>query len=308
MSIRRAHLVANTKAGKGRGAELPEIAQKICDELGIQLVIYASAKNKDEFDGDIRRAVAGAGEDDGIVIAAGGDGTIRSVAQVAVEQDVKFGAVAAGTFNFFARNHNLPETPEEAMRVALTGTPTPVRLGEMNGNVFLINATVGLYAKSIVDREARTKVWGRNRFVATVSTLFSLFQKQRLLKAEFETEKGVMRLDTPMIFIGNNDLQLEKFSFKVADGLKDDKLAVILFKPITRSGMLRVLAQAFMGRAEAEPEVESFSVRRLTITTKRQSHDVALDGEMFHLQSPLEVQVLPKALRLMLPVVGGTKS
>lgn len=308
MSIRRAHLVANTKSGKGKGADVPELAQKICDELGIQLIVYSSAKNKNEFEADIGRAVAGAIEDKGVVIAAGGDGTIRSVAQMAADKGADFGVIAVGTFNFFARNHGLPEDPEHALRVALTGKPKPVRLGEMNGHVFLINASVGLYAKSIVEREQHAKTWGRNRFVATVSTLVSLFKKQKLMSAEFETEKGYMKIDTPMIFIGNNDLQLERFSFKVAEALKENKLAVILFKPLTRSGMLRVVWRTFLGTGEKEPEVYSFSVRHLKITTTRQSHDVALDGEMFHMQSPLEVQVLPKALNLILPANKGALS
>lgn len=299
--MKRVHLVANTKSGKGKGADLPLLAQQICDELGFYLVIYSSAQDKNEFDADIKRAVKAALEDDSLVIAAGGDGTIRSVAQVAAEQGVRFGAVAVGTFNFFARNHRLPEDPEQALRVALTGVPTPVRLGEVNGQVFLINASIGLYAKSISEREQRTKVWGRNRLVATVSTLVSLFKKPKLMSAEFDTNKGHLRLDTPMIFIGNNELQLENLSFNVAERLKKDELAVILFKPITRSSLLRILFKTVIGKTEENPEVESFGVRRMTISTQRQSHDVALDGEMFHMSIPIHVQVLPKSLLLMVP-------
>lgn len=299
--MKRVHLVANTKSGKGKGADLPLLAQRICDELGYSLVVYSSAKSKHEFDADIKRAVEAARDEDSTVVAAGGDGTIRSVAQVAAEHGVRFGAVAVGTFNFFARNHALPEDPEQAFRVAVTGYPNPVRLGEVNGHVFLINASIGLYAKSISEREQRTKVWGRNRFVATFSTLVSLFKKPKLMNAEFDTEKGHLKMQTPMIFIGNNDLQLHNLSFKVADRLKKDELAVILFKPISRSAMLRILMKTVTGRAEQEPEVESFGVKRMTITTKRKSHDVALDGEMFHLPVPIEVQVLPKSLLLMSP-------
>lgn len=299
--MKRVHLVANTKSGKGKGADLPAIAQAICDELGYYLVLYGSAQNKEEFNADIRRAVRAALDDDSMVVAAGGDGTIRSVAQEAAEQGVRFGAVAIGTFNFFARNHGLPEDPEQGFRAVLSGVPTPVRLGEVNGHVFLINATIGLYAKSISEREKRTKFWGRNRFVATVSTLISFFKKPKLMKAELETEKGIVRVSTPMIFIGNNDLQLENLSFNVAKRLLKDELAVILFKPVTRPQLLRILFRTLLGKAEQDPEVESFGTKRLTITTKRQSHDVALDGEMFHMPIPICIQAMPKSLLLMIP-------
>lgn len=303
MAVKRVHLIINTKSGKGNGAELPITAQKICDELGLQLIIYGSAKNKAEFEADIQRAVNAAVDEGSVVIAAGGDGTIRSVAQVAVEQGARFGVVAVGTFNFFSRNHSLPEDPEAALRVALTGNVKSVRLGRINGELFLINASVGLYAKSISDREDNTRKWGRNRLVATLSTLSSLFRKQKLLHAEFETEKGKMNFKTPMIFIGNNDLQLKNFSFKVADGLEKNKLAVILFKPLTRSDMFRVLCRTFIGKAEQEPEVETFGISHMKVTTRRKSHDVALDGEMFHMRSPLIIDVLPNALNLVVPLV-----
>ncbi len=299
--MKRVHLIANTKSGKGKGAQLPAQAQAICDELGFDLVLYSSAKNKMEFDADIKRAVRAAVEEDSMVVAAGGDGTIRSVAQEAAEHGVRFGAVAVGTFNFFARNHRLPEDPEEAFRLALTGNPEHVRLGEVNGQVFLINATIGLYAKSISEREQNTKRFGRNRFVATVSTLVSLFKKPKMMHAEFDTDKGHMKVKTPMIFIGNNDLQLENLSFKVADRLKKDELAVILFKPVTRSELFRILIHTLMGKPEENPQLDAFGVRKVDITTNRKSHDVALDGEMFHMQVPIEVKVLPKSLLLVAP-------
>jgi diacylglycerol kinase family enzyme len=298
-TLKKAHLIANTKSGKGVGAEIPAMTQKLCDELGIHLMIYSTSQGNEQFEAEIKRAVASAVEDGGVVIAAGGDGTIRSVAQEAVHKNVRFAAVAVGTFNFFARTHNLPEEPEAALRLALTGKAVPVRLAEINGIVFLINATIGLYAKSITEREQRTKIWGRNRVVATLSTVYSLFNKHKLLRADFAAKNKELKFITPMIFIGNNELQLENLSFKCAECFKDDNLALILMKPLSRATMLRVLVNSFTGHINQDKDVVSYCVRNLLISTSRKSHNVAVDGEIFHLTTPLDVKVLPEALLLV---------
>lgn len=295
-----AYLIANLKSGKGKCAHLPEIAQKVCDELGFRLVIY-TGQDKNEFEANIKKAAKSAKDDGGILLAAGGDGTVRGVAEVAAAEEVRFGVIAMGTFNFFARNYGLPEDPEEALRVALTAPVRSVRLGEVNGRVFLINASVGMYARSISEREANTDRFGRRRIVATISTIKSLLAKHRSLHVRLETDKSDTVHKTPMIFIGNNYVQLKNLSFDVAECLKAGKLAVVLFKQVSRMATLRILLRTLMGQVESEPDVDSFCVASMTITTSKKSHEVALDGELFHMATPLEVKVLPKALKLASP-------
>ena len=298
----RVYLIANTRSGKGLGEDIPVIAQKICDELGRQLVTYSPA-DAEQFKKQIQVAVNHAADDGGVVIAAGGDGTIRAVAEAAALADVRFGAVAIGTFNFFARTHMLSEEPEQAIRDALTGDVKAVRLGEINGHMFLINASVGLYAKSIAEREQNTARFGRNRLVATLSTLKSMLSPSRVLNAKFESASGgeLIERKTPMIFIGNNFLQLKNLNFDVAACMKKDMLAVVLFKPVTRASVLRILFHGMTGNINSDKDVESFCMRSMTIHTKRKSHQVALDGELFHMDAPLEVKSLPKALQLVVP-------
>ncbi len=70
------------------------------------------------------------------VVAAGGDGTISTVASACFLHGVPLGVVPLGTFNFFAREFGLPDDPAEAVRVALTGVPVPVDVGFVNARLF----------------------------------------------------------------------------------------------------------------------------------------------------------------------------
>ena len=64
----------------------------------------------------------------GIVVAAGGDGTINAVAQAVLGSGCPFGVLPQGTFNYFARTHGIPADSAEAVRLLLvTGGPGVVK-------------------------------------------------------------------------------------------------------------------------------------------------------------------------------------
>lgn len=302
----RAHLIANRKSGKGRGSRLPEEAKTICEELGWELVDYP-IENSGEFEKQSRLAVAAAAQDGGVVIAAGGDGTIRGVAQAAHGKPVRFAAVPCGTFNFFARGHGLPEDHLQAFRLALTGEAVPVRLGKLNDHVFLINASLGLYAKAIREREQRTSRYGRNRLVVIMSTLRSLLDGHANLKVDLVTAGKTHSVRTPMIFIGNNALQLRDLKIGAAKCMGKDLLAVIMMKPLTKRETLRIIARGIFKTLENDNKLDTFCVDELTIHTRRSTHEIALDGEILTIHSPFRVHALPGVLNLVKPAKPAEK-
>lgn len=296
----RVHLIANERSGRGHGKSLTEIGQAVCDELGWQLIPYATLDHLD-FEKQIERAVDACEEDGGVVIAAGGDGTIRGVAEKAAGRNVRFAVVPCGTFNFFARTHNIPEDHTEAFRLALTGETRKVRLGEVNGRMFLINASLGLYAKAIREREKATSFWGRHRLVVILSSLKSFLSGHRLMNVDLVSGNDRRSTRTPMIFIGNNALQLRDLKMDVARCMRMDMMAVCLLRPIKGFEFLRIIFRGFTKTLEEDDNLETFCVDELTIHTNRRVHTVALDGEIFTMSSPFNVRSLPQILPMVLP-------
>lgn len=298
--LKRAHLIANKKSGQGKGEKLAEEARTICNELGYELVEYP-IENPGDIESKSQRAVDEAEKDGGVVIAAGGDGTIRTVAQIAHGRNVRFAAVPCGTFNFFARAHGIPEDHLEAFRVALSGDPKPVRLGKVNGHVFLINASLGLYSKIIRNREKHTSRFGRHRLVAIISSILSLFSRHLLLKVDLVAGGKITSLRTPMIFIGNNALQLRDLAMDVAQCMKQNLLGVVLMKPISKLETLRIIFRGIFKTLNNEKRLSTFCVDEMTIYTRRRFHQIALDGEILHTTSPLRIEAAPGVLNLVKP-------
>lgn len=299
-STQRAHLIANSKSGQGEGSTLAEEAQAICHEMGYELINY-TIETPQDFETQSRLAVERAIDDGGVVIAAGGDGTIRGVAQAAHGKPVRFAAVPCGTFNFFARTHRIPEDHLEAFRIALSGEARPVRLGEVNGHIFLINASLGLYAKAIRDRENRTSRFGRHRLVVILSTALSLLSPHMQMRVDLLMSGQLKTVRTPMIFIGNNALQLRNLAMSVAQCMKLDLLAVVMMKPLGWLEKFRIIVRGIFKTLEQDERLETFCVDELTIYTQKRFHLIALDGEIIPMNSPLRIRALAGTLNLVLP-------
>ncbi len=78
-----------------------------------------------------RQAVA-AGAD--LVVAAGGDGTVRSVAQALAGGRAALAVLPTGTGNLLARNLNIPLDVADALEVAFDGFPSPLDLVEVRAD------------------------------------------------------------------------------------------------------------------------------------------------------------------------------
>lgn len=300
---RKIHLITNVKAGRGFGKDLTEAAARLCHEHGVDFYSYEIKEGLD-VETQTSQALSAAQKDGGIIAVAGGDGTLRYVTQKVQALGLVFAVIPCGTFNFFARAHQIPEDPLEALKLAITGTPRPVRLGEINGEVFLVNASLGLYAKAIRERERRTSRWGRKRVVVIFSTLLSLWSGHWLLQMEIKTNSQLEWLETPLIFIGNNPLQLKSLSSTAAHCLDQDLLAVMAMRPLTKWKTLKLIFKGLRGHLQEAREVRSFCISSMLIKTRGATLTVAMDGEMFKMTSPLQVRSRPGALNLIRPSVA----
>ena len=122
-----------------------------------------------------------------IVVGAGGDGTLNTVAAAVLGQGVPFGILPQGTFNYFGRRYGISQETEVALRAAARQV-RPVQVGLLNDRPFLVNASLGLYPQLLEDREAFKQKFGRNRLVALWSGLVTLMRAPRQLACSSSTK------------------------------------------------------------------------------------------------------------------------
>jgi diacylglycerol kinase family enzyme len=239
---------------------------------------------------------------DPLLIVGGGDGTISAAASALAGTETLLGILPLGTLNHFARDLAIPTELDEAARVIAAGKDRRVDIGEMSGRVFINNSAIGLYPLMVIDRDLQRKRLGRSKrlamIVASLRTLVR-FNHHRLTLTVNDERTG--RVDTPLLFVGNNDYRVDIGAPGQRERLDRGELCVLVLRKKTRRGMIAASIRAFFGRSRPDDMVRLEGVERLRVSAPRPQLAVSLDGEVLRAEPPLEYQIRKRALRVIAP-------
>ena len=253
------------------------------------------------MDAVAKQAVDRAVAEGGIVVAVGGDGTVNAVAQAVHGRGPAYAVLPQGTFNLFGRANGISQDIEVSTRALLRARVEPVQVGRVNGRLFLVNASLGLYPQLLEDREVAKAQLGRSRWVAIFAGLRTLARYGLQLTLDVEHGGEKRRVRTPTLFVGNNPLQLERVGISEEAALQGGHLAGIMVRKTTGLAMLGLALRGALGRLGEAENVESFAFRRLSVRPRGARRvKAAVDGEILWLRSPLVFEIA-EPLLLLLP-------
>jgi diacylglycerol kinase family enzyme len=237
-----------------------------------------------------------------LVIVGGGDGTISAAASALAGTDTALGILPLGTLNHFARDLGVPDDLGEAAQLIARGAARRVDVGEMNDRIFINNSAIGLYPLMVVDRDLERKRFGLGKgtamLVASLRTLVR-FGHRRLTLTVNEEVSG--RIDTPLLFVGNNDYRIDIGAPGRRERLDGGELCVLVMRKKTRRGLIAASLRAFFGRSRPDDMVRLDDVERLRVSSARPQLVVSLDGEVVRTEPPLDYRIRKKALRVIAP-------
>lgn len=252
----------------------------------------------DELEATVERALK-AGFDP--IIAAGGDGTISAIAGQLAGAEVALGVVPMGTFNYFARSLGLPDDPAAALEVALGGAERRISVGEVNGRVFLNNASLGAYAAILQVREGIYERWGRSRFAAYWSVIVAMSTIYRRLRMRITVDGETHVLRSPMVFVSMSGYQLQEFDLDGIDEVEKGRLVAFVAHDAGRIGLFWRALKVFFRGARQKVDYRMFCGEEIFIETARDVRTVAHDGEKERMRGPFRLRVLKDALRVRVP-------
>jgi diacylglycerol kinase family enzyme len=298
-------IVLNAASGSGDAEQARAI---IAEELALAQVRYEFfvAQRGDQVEQLVERAAQHAAEQNGVLVAAGGDGTINSAARAALHVERPLGIVPQGTFNYTTRAHDIPPDTRGAARVLVQGRLRRVQVGLVNEHVFLVNAGVGLHPEILEDREAYKAKFGRHQAVAIGAGIRTLFREHRQLSLQIEHDHQVEPVRTPSLFVGNNTLQLGQAGLDAVEhAVENHRLAAVIVRPVSTWALLGLALRGALGRLGQDEHLHSFPFRSMTVrsNSRRQprGYKVSMDGEVRWLKAPLRFSVAPRPLQLLVP-------
>jgi diacylglycerol kinase family enzyme len=268
---RRPVLFVNPASGRDRGAHT-DLAERAGDR-GIDARILGREENLAELVAD---AVASGADALGV---AGGDGSLAVVAAAAQAHDLPFICVPAGTRNHFAADVGVDRRdPVGALDAFTDGVERRIDLGLVNGRVFLNNVSLGIYGDAV----------GRSTYRdAKMRTLFetarsALGPSAAAPELEVVDDVGVAHRRPAVVLVSNNPYSLNPPS---APGTR----------PALDTGRLGVIVLDAPGTS-ATPG-RAWTATAVALGAPATVH-AGIDGEAVDLSPPLEVTILPAALRV----------
>ena len=207
---------------------------------------------------------------------AGGDGSLATVAAVTLERDLPFVCIPFGTRNHFARDAGLDRDDPVGALDAFAGSERRVDAARVNGRLFLNNVSLGAYAELVHRRERRRR---RREVLAGARALWRLARDPRPLRLRFDGKPVVARI----VLFANNAYEMD------------------LFDVGARARLDEGLLYAYVAHGWLPRDWDERSGGRFRVDLAAADVQAAVDGEPVELRSPLELELLPRALRLLLP-------
>jgi diacylglycerol kinase family enzyme len=258
--------------------------------------IYVLTKGDDA--GARCRAFLAAGAS--LIVAGGGDGTVGAVAAYLVGTRTPLGVLPIGTLNHFARDIGVGRDVAAAARALAGGHTRLVDTAEVNGRLFLNNSSIGLYARIVQIRERHEGQLGKGR--ALVDATLLTLRTAHPLPVRVTADGATATADTYLLFVGNNRYEVDLLHVGQRATLDAGELSVLVLAETRRRRLAARFARAARDRPSRRGTFKGRMAREVTVAPDGLDEiDVACDGEVVRMHTPLVYRIHPRALRVLVP-------
>lgn len=288
-----AFIINPTGGGGNAGKVWPKIAN-ILDKSGQP---YSAYLTREQGDGT-RLAAKAVEEGAELVVAVGGDGTIREVLNGVVLEETIFGIIPLGTGNGFRHSTAIPGQWEEALNGLSYWSPRLVDVGRVNKSLFLNVVGIGLDAA--VEQLASGKYHSLKGFLAYVPAFIEELTSFKHFKASLNYNNHDQLInDALLVLISNGAYYGGQMCIAPQATVDDGKLDLTVIRNIQPTETAVLAAQALL---KLPFNHDSVSLEKLTKINITADNDVPIhiDGEVVVSQS-IEIEIIPKALKLLAP-------
>jgi len=284
-------LICNPWSGGGKVEKFGLV--ELAAELGIETVLLAKGLDLEQL---ARDAIARGADCIGM---AGGDGSQALVASIAVEHDIPFVCVPAGTRNHIALDLGLDrDDPRKSMYAFRDAVERRIDYATVNGRFFVNNVSLGVYA-TIVQQEGY-----RDAKVDTTEQLLPelLGQTDEPFDLEFTEPDGNEVDGAFLIQISNNPYVLGA-SLDISQRRRIDtgKLGVFAVTAATGAEAAQLVTLSVIGQRNLSPNWHEFTTDVFEVRSRSGKAYAGVDGEALEMTTPLRCEIHPGGLRLYVP-------
>ncbi len=282
--------VVNPIAGGNDKNELVQATQDFAEKSNIELIVFETTGKQDEE--NIAKLCKE--HQPKRILVAGGDGTIKTVAEAVKEFDVIIGIIPAGSANGLSVDLNFPEEQEEIIAIAFENDFIELDLICLNNKIGLHLSDIGLNAELIKNYE-NSAIRGKMGYALQAFT--TLTDVELPFNVKVIANGKTFEAQTKMVVVANSQKYGTGVIINPGGKMDDGKFEIIIIKNLT----LGVFGKIISGNMPLDTDdVEIISTTNAKITTDIPIH-FQIDGEYYGEIQTLDVSVLPIKLKVAIP-------
>lgn len=225
------------------------------------------------------------------IIIAGGDGTIKLVAESLNNNDIPIGIIPAGSANGLAYNLQLPDTMAEQITTAFEDTFIYMDIIEIDGEYCLHMSDFGVNAE-LISRYEKSKIRGKWGYL--LQSLPTLVSSEYPFKFTVETNNSTFETEGILLAIANASSYGTGAKVNPHGKMNDGSFEILIYKEFDFIEILKTLRN----EVDLDPEiVEVISAKEAKITCKIPV-SFQIDGEYLGKRSSVKARILPKKLKI----------
>ena len=228
------------------------------------------------------------------VIAVGGDGTVNECLKGLVNTDTALGVIPCGSGNGFAyhigMNHSIEKAVKQLKNIHIESIDTCTA----NGVPFVNVSGIGFDAH-IADLFLTLKDRGFIKYVKLVLRELSYNAKEYTIHYNnIERKVKAYMIDFANASQYGNNARISP----LAD-LKDGLIDFVIVKDFPKWKIPIFIYMLLSGKIHLSKHVEVIQCQKMTILSEETL--LHLDGEPFKASNPIEIDILPKSLKILMP-------
>lgn len=227
------------------------------------------------------------------VVAVGGDGTLKLVAECLLHTETPIGIIPAGSANGMAKELGIPTDIELALAILDEGRLQKIHVVKLNDEICIHLSDLGFNAYLVkkFDTLPERGMWGYAKATWHALWNHSRMEVQLKLKNETITSKAAM------VAIANATMYGSGLKINPDGKLDDELFEVILVKDYSYLEILKI----WITKLPFNPKkIEVFQTAEVKISSKHKAH-FQVDGEYIGSVNTVEAKILPAAITVVLP-------
>ncbi len=283
-------LVVNPISGDIDKSDLTDTVQEFSIVNNFNLFIYETNGNNDLK--EIQSLYAQCQPER--IVVAGGDGTIKMVAEAMETHDVIIGVLPAGSANGLAVDLNLPTTFEENLKIAFLNQPMEMDMICINGKKCIHLSDIGINADLVKNYEESDL---RGFLGYAMQAYTTLKDSDAPFFASITANNQTIELEARIIIIANSQKYGTGVTINPGGSMIDGKFELIILKSLD----LLLLGKIITGNMPIDSDdVVIISTEKALVKTDR-SVNFQIDGEYCGVQNELEIHILHKQMKVAIP-------